>query len=198
MSKTYRMPKSQETADSNNLVYLLQRSHEVTGMKLLKIAADEIERLHEIIREIKPEIDIDASVDEPIVIRMAVVLKSTSKYFNTTVASLTSQARNLELINARHVAMYVAKQHTDLSYPQIGAWFNRDHTTIVHAFQKIDKLVKTNTKIKEHVDAVVAMCVEYSRLEMIHIKELELCPTKKNLSLRAKPMKPQMLQYPKP
>lgn len=198
MSKTYRMPKSQETADSNNLVYLLERSHEVTGMKLLKIAAEEIERLHEIIREIKPDIDIDANVEDPIVIRMSVVLKSTAKFFNTTVAALTSQSRNVQLIHARQIAMYVARENTDLSYPQIGAWFNRDHTTIVHGYQKIDSLIKTNAEIKEHVDAVVAMCVEYARLEMIHIKELELCPPKKNLSIRVRPTKPQTPQYPKP
>lgn len=198
MSKTYKMPKSQEATDSNNLVYLLERSYETTGLKLLKIAAQEIEHLHEIIREFRPEANIDSVIDEPIVIRMAVVMKSVSRYFNVGVTHLTSQSRKLELIHARHVAMYVGKKYTDLSYPQIGAWFDRDHTTVIHAYEKIDNLVSTNPKIKEHVDSVVAMCIEYARLEMVRIKELELCPQTRNLSLRVKPVKPQMMQSPKP
>ena len=152
MSKTYSMPKSQYDApDSNNLVYLLNRSFETTGMKLLKIAADEIDRLHDLIREFHPDANLETSVDEPVVVRMAVVLKVVSRYFNVTVTAMTSTARKIEIINARHMAMYVGKTLTDLSFPQVGAWFDRDHTTVMHADRKVRQLMTERRSIFNQV-----------------------------------------------
>ena len=48
--------------------------------------------------------------------------------------------------------MYLAKQHTTNSLPDIGRKFaNRDHTTVIHAVKKIDELMKKDNEIKESV-----------------------------------------------
>ena len=48
--------------------------------------------------------------------------------------------------------MYLAKQYTTNSLPDIGRRFsNRDHTTVIHAVKKIDELIKKDNEIKEHI-----------------------------------------------
>ena len=48
--------------------------------------------------------------------------------------------------------MYLAKQHTTNSLPDIGRKFsNRDHTTVIHAVKKIDELIKKDNDIKQSV-----------------------------------------------
>ena len=48
--------------------------------------------------------------------------------------------------------MYLAKQHTTNSLPDIGRKFsNRDHTTVIHAVKKIEELIKKDTDIKQSV-----------------------------------------------
>jgi chromosomal replication initiator protein len=49
--------------------------------------------------------------------------------------------------------MYLAKQHTTNSLPDIGRKFsNRDHTTVIHAVKKISELIKKDNDIKESVN----------------------------------------------
>ena len=48
--------------------------------------------------------------------------------------------------------MYLAKQHTTNSLPDIGRKFsNRDHTTVIHAVKKIDELIKKDNAIKQSI-----------------------------------------------
>ena len=48
--------------------------------------------------------------------------------------------------------MYLAKQHTTNSLPDIGRKFsNRDHTTVIHAVKKIEELIKKDNDIKQNV-----------------------------------------------
>ena len=48
--------------------------------------------------------------------------------------------------------MYLAKQHTSNSLPDIGRKFsNRDHTTVIHAVKKIDELIKKDNEIRQSV-----------------------------------------------
>jgi chromosomal replication initiator protein len=48
--------------------------------------------------------------------------------------------------------MYLAKQHTTNSLPDIGRKFsNRDHTTVIHAVKKIDELIKKDNEIRQNI-----------------------------------------------
>ena len=50
---------------------------------------------------------------------------------------LVGTSRRADVVAARHIAMYVARQLTDASYPQIGASFGRGHTTFIHACSRV-------------------------------------------------------------
>lgn len=67
-----------------------------------------------------------------------VILAETCRYFNIETAEVLSMKRERSLVHARHVAMYLCRELTDLSLPRIGARFGgRDHSTVMHATSKI-------------------------------------------------------------
>jgi chromosomal replication initiator protein len=70
------------------------------------------------------------------------ILVATAQMSGFTVGALLGPDRHRRLVEARHIAIYVARTRTDLSYPAIARAFNReDHTTVMHAVNKIAELV---------------------------------------------------------
>ena len=68
---------------------------------------------------------------------------------------LLSARRSRSLARPRQIAMYLAKQHTTSSLPDIGRKFsNRDHTTVIHAVKKIEELMKKDEEIRQSVDEI--------------------------------------------
>jgi len=75
-----------------------------------------------------------------------------ASYFNLNIQELLSPRRSRSLARPRQIAMYLAKQHTTNSLPDIGRKFsNRDHTTVIHAVKKIDELIKKDNEIRQSV-----------------------------------------------
>ena len=75
-----------------------------------------------------------------------------ASYFNLNIQEMLSPRRSRALARPRQIAMYLAKQHTTNSLPDIGRKFsNRDHTTVIHAVKKIDELIKKDNEIKQSV-----------------------------------------------
>ena len=75
-----------------------------------------------------------------------------ASHFNLNIQELLSPRRSRSLARPRQIAMYLAKQHTTNSLPDIGRKFsNRDHTTVIHAVKKIDELIKKDNEIKQNV-----------------------------------------------
>ena len=73
-------------------------------------------------------------------------------YFNLKIDEMLSARRSRSLARPRQIAMYLAKQNTTNSLPEIGRKFsNRDHTTVIHAVKKIDELMKKDNEIKQNV-----------------------------------------------
>jgi chromosomal replication initiator protein len=73
-------------------------------------------------------------------------------HFNLKLEEMLSPRRSRSLARPRQIAMYLAKQHTTNSLPDIGRKFsNRDHTTVIHAVKKIDELIKKDNEIKQNV-----------------------------------------------
>ena len=82
------------------------------------------------------------------------ILSVVSAYYSLNVAQITGKIKSGNIVNARHVAIYLFRDLLDLPLKKIGAIFGgRDHTTIMHSIEKIDKLLKTDeqtqTAIKE-------------------------------------------------
>jgi chromosomal replication initiator protein len=89
---------------------------------------------------------------EPRIITPQMILDETAKMFGWTVDELCGKSRRRTLVIARQIGMYVFRELTDFSYPQIGKVFgNRDHTTVMHAVTKIDELMGERRAIFEQV-----------------------------------------------
>ena len=73
-------------------------------------------------------------------------------HFNLNIQEMLSPRRSRSLARPRQIAMYLAKQHTTNSLPDIGRKFsNRDHTTVIHAVKKIDELIKKDNEIRQSI-----------------------------------------------
>lgn len=79
------------------------------------------------------------------------ILKATCDYFMIKMADLKSDRRDRSVARPRQIAMFLAKELTTKSLPEIGAAFGRDHTTIMHAIRQIGNLINTDPSVAEHV-----------------------------------------------
>ena len=87
--------------------------------------------------------------DEELLNEIAIIL-------GYSVESLRGKSRQRPLVTARQTAMYVFRELTDLSYPAIARLFGgRDHTTVIHAVDKIQRLMKERKQIYDQVTELV-------------------------------------------
>lgn len=83
------------------------------------------------------------------------IIQLTADYTSTTIAELTGPSRKQPLARSRQIAMYLCREHTDLSLPKIGAQFGgRDHTTVIHAVEKVKTLMRTDMGVFDQVSAL--------------------------------------------
>jgi len=86
-----------------------------------------------------------------------IVKDSVCGHFNITIADMESAKRSTNLSYPRQIAMYICRNLTTLSLPKIGEAFgHRDHTTVLHACNKISKELVSNANLKEIINALVA------------------------------------------
>jgi chromosomal replication initiator protein len=96
------------------------------------------------------------SADQPRRITPQVILDATSETFGFSVEELTGPNRRRPLVTARQVSMYVFRELTDFSYPAIGREFGgRDHSTVMHAVEKIAGLMKERHQIYNQVTDLI-------------------------------------------
>ena len=75
-----------------------------------------------------------------------------ASHFNINIQEMLSPRRSRALARPRQIAMYLVKQHTTNSLPDIGRKFsNRDHTTVIHAVKKIDELIKKDDEMRQSI-----------------------------------------------
>jgi len=92
-----------------------------------------LEMAKNILKDILVEKDRQVSVEQ--------IQKIVTAYFGLKLTDMKSAKRYKALVMARQIAMYLTRQMTSLSYPDIGEHFGgKDHSTIIHAIRKIEKL----------------------------------------------------------
>ena len=80
------------------------------------------------------------------------IQRSVAEYYNLRLAEMLSQRRSRVIARPRQVAMYLSKQLTSRSLPEIGRRFGgRDHTTVMHAVRKIEDLVRADSQLDEDI-----------------------------------------------
>ncbi len=90
------------------------------------------------------------------IINVDMIQKSVANHFNVSLYDLRASKRHKNIVLPRQVAMFLSRQLTNLSLPEIGASFGgKDHTTVLHSCKKISKEIENNNSFKNTVDQLL-------------------------------------------
>lgn len=104
-----------------------------------------LETAHEVLHDLLRAYDRKITIEE--------IQKQVSEHYNIRVSEMSSVRRARNIARPRQIAMYLAKQLTSRSLPEIGRKFgNRDHTTVMHAVAKITELSAADPDFAEDVE----------------------------------------------
>lgn len=84
------------------------------------------------------------------------IQKRVSDYFDIKLSDMRAKKRSKTIAYPRQIAMYLARQLTDYSLPEIGDQFGgRDHTTVIHACDKVEDDIKNKEGVKKMIDGLI-------------------------------------------
>ena len=116
--------------------------HSLTSAEVTK------EKIDEVISIIDPgNIPTDALIEK--------ILSSVSRAYGVPADQMKSKKRTDNVTNARHVAIYLIKQLTELTLKEIGAIFGRDHSTVVFSIDKVEKSIKTVNNYEAEINRLI-------------------------------------------
>jgi len=114
--------------------------------QLLSVSEITLDMTQDVLKDMLRSIDRKTTIDE--------IQKKVAEHFNISVKEMQSSRRARNVARPRQIAMYLAKQLTSRSLPEIGRKFDRDHTTVMHAVRKVEELILEDTSLAESVDAL--------------------------------------------
>ena len=98
---------------------------------------------------------------EPKKIRIEDIQKLVATHYNVSRSDILSARRSAGVVKPRQIAMYLSKQLTPRSLPEIGRRFGgRDHTTVLHAVRKIEGVVAQDAALREDIELLKRMLQE--------------------------------------
>jgi len=104
-----------------------------------------IEMARDVLKDILVERNKELTVEE--------ILKRVSSHFNIKISDIKSPKRLKAVVLPRQIAMYLSRQLTSSSYPEIGDRFGgKDHSTIIHAIRKIEKLMEEDFQLSSTIE----------------------------------------------
>lgn len=84
------------------------------------------------------------------------IAESVAEFYNISMDDLIKQSRKKEYVKPRQIAMFLIRKELDNSFPSIGDFFGgRDHTTVMHAVEKVGKLIGEKGSFKQEVDLIL-------------------------------------------
>ena len=93
--------------------------------------------------------------DEPAAPSAEGILQTVASFFNIKISDLKGSRRLKQLVRPRHIAMYLVRRHTDMSFPEIGRVFGgRDHATVQHACKKIRTQLARDADLKNAIQTL--------------------------------------------
>jgi chromosomal replication initiator protein len=85
------------------------------------------------------------------------IISEICKYYRIDESTIRGQQRNRDAVNGRQIAMYLIRRMTNLSLNEIGREFDdRDHATVMHSIEKVEKQMNENPAFAETVKAITA------------------------------------------
>lgn len=85
-------------------------------------------------------------------ITVKLIQEEVCKYYNIKLEDFRSRKRTKNIAYPRQIAMYLARELTDLSLPKIGEEFGKDHTTVIHAYEKISNEIKQDELLSRQIE----------------------------------------------
>ena len=83
------------------------------------------------------------------------IIKIVSEHFGITVNDISSRKKSADIVYPRHISMYLCRTLTDAALSLIGKKLgNRDHTTVLHGYEKIQSEIDTDEKIRNDVEVL--------------------------------------------
>ncbi|MBO5009695.1 MAG: chromosomal replication initiator protein DnaA [Clostridia bacterium] len=83
------------------------------------------------------------------------ILSAVCKKYGVSEEDIKSKKKTENIANARHVAIYISRKITDLSLPNIGKIFSRDHSTIISSINKVELNIKTKKNYEEEINNLI-------------------------------------------
>lgn len=106
-----------------------------------------LEMAREVLKDILIEQTKKLSIDD--------IIKKVGHHFNVKVTDLKSPKRLKTVVLPRQVAMYLARQLTPSSYPEIGERFGgKDHSTIIHAIKKVERMIEEDYQLRQTIESL--------------------------------------------
>lgn len=100
--------------------------------------------IREVVNDTKPE-----------PIKIEKIIAEVARTYDVSEKDIISKRKTAELAKARQIAMYIARETTELSYKPIGEAFGKDHTTVLYAVKKVESFLKNNPHEKEIIDDII-------------------------------------------
>ncbi|MCH5161324.1 MAG: chromosomal replication initiator protein DnaA [Clostridiales bacterium] len=85
------------------------------------------------------------------------IIDCTCRYFNVAKSDVIGKKKNKEIVEPRQIAMYIINELVPLPLEKIGECFGREHTTVIHARDKISGLIASDSKVKTAVNDIKAI-----------------------------------------
>ena len=84
------------------------------------------------------------------------IIREVSRYYCIPVEKLRGSGRSKDMVLPRQVAMYLVREMTDYSLPEIGKVFSRDHTTVLHSINKVENYLKETSEMDNIIKTLKA------------------------------------------
>jgi len=79
------------------------------------------------------------------------IIKAVANFFNVSVEDLLTKKRKKEIVEPRQIIVYLLRELLNMSYPYIGEKIGRDHTTAIHAYEKINQEINKNSALYQKI-----------------------------------------------
>ena len=97
-------------------------------------------------------------------ITIETIQKVVADHYNISISDIKSKKKPQKYVFPRQIAVYIARQITEYSFPEIGNEFGgRDHTTIMHSFEKIENALKTDSALNSTIQLLIREIKDYRK-----------------------------------
>lgn len=85
------------------------------------------------------------------------IIDTVCKYYNVKKEQVLGKSRPKNVVIPRQMAMYIAREELNDSFPALVKYFNKDHSTIVHAYERVQKALKNNDKTRKELKDILTL-----------------------------------------